>query len=117
MSQSTWSGEAGGSPNGPPFFSGQLETVMLACSKLSMASRKSKNREFRVQEIRRLLMRHRCAVYVLEQALAEEVEYGRKDDGGDFMLRVRQQHGGGDGTLTPDTVTGVESQFSSLVVD
>lgn len=110
--QSQRSAEGGGSSDGP-FFRGQLEAVMSACSKLSFASRKEKNRQFRIWEIKRLLMQYRSAVYVLELALADELEGEKKEqeESGDAVpsLPVRLRTVGG--PLTPDTVTVGESEI------
>lgn len=113
MSQSQRTGDGGGSLD-TPFFRGRLEAIMSACSELSRASRRAKNRRFRVWEIKRLLMQHRCAVYVLELALAEELEGEKKDESGDSDPRVRSSSYGG--ALTPDTVTGGESEIEFSVV-
>jgi len=57
---------------GKPFLRSVVEDVMACCSSLSWASRKNETREFRIQEIRRLLMQYKVAVFVLELALQEE---------------------------------------------
>lgn len=66
---------------GRPFFRGVVEDIMKACSSLSLATRRTENREYRIAEIKKLLFGHKVAVYVLESALAaEKDETGKEYD-------------------------------------
>jgi hypothetical protein len=96
-----------------PFFRSQVEAIMSITSRLSLASRRLKNRRFRIREIERLLMQHKAVVYVLQLALAEELRADDKDgdeSGGSASgLALRLRRGGG--ALTPETTTFSESEM------
>jgi hypothetical protein len=72
-------GQGQGQSQRVTYFRGLVQQVLAVCKEFTSASRKAETREYRVAELRRLLLEHKVAVYVLELVLAEEARHEMKD--------------------------------------